>query len=104
MSGGHHRFFNESRGLVYIYQYDLSDLEEFIEGMKRTNSAIKLVEKASFIKTSNGLQALLITFDMQQPPAFIDIPGEQSETRVVPFRSRSTRCKGCQEYGHTVKR
>ena len=94
----HHRFFNESRGLVYIYQYDFSGLDEFIQWMKRTNSAIILIEKASFIKTSNGSQALLITFNMQQLPAFIDIPGEQSETRVVPFRSRPMRCKGCQEY------
>ena len=35
---------------MYIYQYDLSDLDEFVDGMKQTYMSIKSVERHSSSK------------------------------------------------------
>lgn len=99
-----HKNFNHSKGLVYIYQYDLSETDDFILGMKEDNENIIDIQVASFIKAKKGSQALLITFNRPQPPSFLDIPGERAETRVFPFRNKPMRCKKCQEYNHTIKR
>ena len=40
---------------------------------------------------------------MQHLPEYIEIPGEQSQTKVYEYLARPMMCKNCLEYGHTQK-
>jgi len=102
-----HLFYNYSKGIVYIEEYDVSEesLGEFEAGFKEEDLQIEKVELAKFIKPKNkNTTPLLITFDNETPPNHVYIPGERADNKVYPYQVRPMRCNRCLEYGHTVKR
>lgn len=100
-----HTQLNNTKGLIYISEYDLNDIEGFAEGLKEKYKNITEVKHAEFIKTRNeAAKPLLITFNQTTIPPYLDIPGEPSKTKVIPFKHKPMRCVNCQKYGHTDKR
>jgi len=100
-----HPRLNSCRGIVYIYNYDMSDFESFELGLKEDYPNIEKVEKAEFLGSRNSTSVpLIVEFNEFHLPSHIQVPGESALTKVIPFKPRPMRCKKCQKYGHTQKR
>ena len=95
--------FNHKKGLIYVSEFDIENVEDFKQGLQENYSVID-VEKATFIKAREGTTAFILTFNLEHVPHSIYIPGERQDTRVQSYISRPMMCIKCQEYGHTVKR
>ena len=70
-----HSFYNESRRLLYIPEYDIDEMQSFKNGiMKRYN--VKEVIPATWItpKSFNS-KPFLLTFNSASSPSHINIPG-----------------------------
>ena len=88
-----HSYFNRSKGIIYIHEFDIDDLEDFKAGVKE-NYNVAQVEPITFIKLRYALtKVFLITFKSETPPDVIYIPGERSDTRVYSFHEKSKLCK-----------
>lgn len=99
-----HPSFNNSVGIIYVNDFDISDLDEFKAGLMEKYGVVN-VEKATFIKPKEPTtQAFLLSFKQQYLPYSIYIPGERQDTKVYPFKNKPMMCKSCQDYGHTAKR
>ena len=99
-----HPRFNICRGIMYIYEFDISDIAEFKQELQSRYN-ISDVEPASFIKAkSSNARPFLVTFNQSDLPYSIYIPGERQDTRIYKFHNRPMLCRGCQQYGHTQKR
>ena len=95
--------YNHTKGLIYVYEYDLEDTEEFKIGLQEQYNVIG-VQQATFIKTkSPNTRAFILTFSGDNIPYSIYIPGEKQDTRVFKFRNKPLMCNNCHKYGH-VKR
>lgn len=95
--------FNRSRGLIYVHNSHIPDLDEFKTAL--SDDRVVDIERAPFIKTREPTtQAFILTFQGKTLPFSIYIPGESQDTRIIPFGSRPMMCKTCQSYGHTNKR
>ena len=97
-----HAKFNQSKGLIFLKEFDIEDVEE-LENELGTTYNVARVERANFIKTRSGIQAFIVTFNEEAPPYDIYIPGERSDTTVKPYYPRPMLCKKCWDYGHTLK-
>lgn len=98
-----HKFFNNTKGLIFIYQYDLNNFNEFAQSMKEENPNIEEIVEATFIKSQKyPSKPLLITFNTTTLPFYLDIPGERSPTNVIPYKPKPMRCYNCLKYGHTT--
>ena len=97
-----HRSFNQSKGLFFLREFDIVDVDQFRRDLIEAYDEIKNIEPAPFIKSSNST-AFIATFNSEQPPYSLYIPGERSDSQVKPFRSRPMLCKNCLVYGHTAK-
>merc|ERR1719259_523039 len=97
---------NQSKGLVYIYDYNVpdSDFKEYSTDLKKAFNLVH-VQKAFWIKTKNNTATpLILTFREKEPPKFLNILGEQTKTKVYEYFDRPMMCQDCLEYGHTAKR
>ena len=97
-----HPKFNSCNGLIFTrdYNYRTEDLEKEL----KHQYGVKEVQKASFIKTREGVTPFILSFDREETPYVISIPGERADCVVSPFRSKPMMCKKCLVYGHTQKR
>ena len=97
-----HPKFNSCNGLIYTrdYNYRAEDLEKEL----KDQYGVREVQKASFIRTREGVTPFILSFDREATPYTISIPGERSDCVVNPFRSKPMMCKNCLVYGHTQKR
>ena len=76
-----------NKGLIYIYEYDLSDYENFRQSLIRETGLVE-AENAHWIKSRNpNSKAMLISF-RENTPNFISIPGEQAKTQVFPYKDK----------------
>ena len=101
-----HPRFNSCVGLIYLRSFDISDMDAFrgyLNEQDRDNRVEK-VEQANFIKTSVGITAYLITFNREQTPYSIYIPGEPADTVVRDFKSKPMLCRNCLTYGHSTSK
>ena len=57
---------------------------------------------AKFIKTSVGTTAYLMTFNREQPPYSIYVPGEPADPVVRDFKWKPMMCRNCLTYGHST--
>ena len=89
-----HPTFNSCKGLIRLRQFEMIDMEEFAEHLSDQYD-VKCVEKADFIKSRYGETAYIVTFNEDQLPYSVYIPGEISDTAVSPFNSRPMMCKKC---------
>ena len=100
-----HPQFNTSKGLIYLRQFKVQDLQEFKENLQEQQLKIECVEQADFINSRQpGVNPYIITFNQESLPYTVYIPGEITDTVVYPFGSRPMMCKHCLEYGHTKKK
>ena len=70
-----HAKFNQSKGLIFLNEFDIEDVKE-LETELRSTYNVARVERADFIKTRSGAQAFILTFNEEAPPYDIYIPGE----------------------------
>ena len=76
------RFINTSKGIVYVYDYNLSNFELFKSGLQKDKTK-KDVEIAKWITPRNPFsKALLITFRQSNPHEYLDILGERAKSKV----------------------
>ena len=95
---------NQSRGLIYIHEFDVSDFDDFQGGLKERYN-ISDIQEVAFIKTRNpDTKAFIATFLQETLSQSLYIPGDRLDTRVIPFINRPMMCHKCQGYGHTAKR
>ena len=93
---------NKYKGLIYIYQYNLDDFEEFKEGLKEHN--IFDATLVSWIKPRTPFtKAVLLTFRDYNMPEYIEIPGEQSKSKIYEYVTRPQTCGKCLDFRHGVK-
>ena len=98
-----HMYYNQSKGIIYIQEYDVTDIVEFENGLKSEYDIAEVI-KAYFIKAKNEhTTPLLITFNSESLPETLYIPGEKSDTIIYPFKNRPMICRKCYQYMHTVK-
>ena len=94
---------NFSKELVYIYESDIENIEDFTEYMTETYNTVN-VQHAAFIKTRNPqTKAFIIIFSGDRIPYTLYIPGERQDTEVYRFKSKPIMCNNCQGYGHPKK-
>jgi hypothetical protein len=99
-----HQYLNNSKGIIYIQEYDVDDIDEFRNGLME-NYNITRAEPAPFIKPKSAqTKAFILTFDQETPPKYLYIPGERYDTVVYPYHERPKLCQNCQHYGHTKNR
>ena len=99
-----HDFFNVTKGLVYIYNNDITDLESFKEGLNTQCSVVEVVP-ATWIKARNPrAKVFQISFGQDILPEYVHIPGEYQETKVYEYKDRPMQCTICQKYGHNSRR
>ena len=78
-----YKFYNQSRDFIYIYEFDLDNIQEFSEGLQTEYNRGK-VELVTFIKPKNPQSRIfLVTSKKEFAPEYIYIPGEKSDTRVI---------------------
>ena len=98
-----HARYNCFKGLIYLYECGIDNVEEFKEGLQ-SNYRISNAQPATFTKTkSDEAHAFIVTFNQECLPYSIYIPGERSDTRVYKFNSKSLMCNRCLKYGHAKK-
>ena len=99
-----HDFFNVNKGLIYVYNNEVNDLESFKGGLGSQFSITDIVP-ATWIKPKNDkAKALLVSFGQDTLPEYVHIPGEYQETKVYPYKDRPMQCNICQKYGHVASR
>ena len=95
---------NQSQGLMYIHDYNIPDIEEYGNELKKEYNFLDK-KKATWITTKNiPSTPLLLTFKEKIPPKFTEIPGEKAKTKVFEYFERPMTCKICLKYGHTAKK
>ena len=97
-----HPRYNHNKELIYTYEFDVENLEDFKAGLKEIYNITDV--QATFIKTkSEQAHAFILCFNQRYLPYSIYIPGEKQDTRVFQFRSKLIICHKCQGYGHSSK-
>ena len=95
---------NQSQGLIYIHEYNIPDIEEYGNELKKEYNVLDL-KKATWIPTKNiSSTPFLLTFKEKEPPRFIEILGEQAKTKVFEYFERPRSCKTCLKFEHTAKK
>ena len=62
------------------------------------------VVRAKWIRPrSENHSAWLITFNSDTLPEAINIPGEQTITKIYPYKDKPMMCRKCQQYSHLSK-
>ena len=99
-----HRQFNESKGLIYMQEYDITNIESFKAGLMR-DSEVKDVILATWI-TPKSLESkpFLITFNRCTPPQSMKIPGEVDNLRIYDYKEKPLFCTSCLEYTHSKRK
>ena len=86
-----------------IYQYDLEEFKEFRVGLIKEHNLHEVVQ-ASWIRPRIAItKSLLITFKDSNIPEYLEIPGEQSRTKIYEYFSKPQICSKCLEFRHGVK-
>ena len=94
---------NKHKGLIYIYQYDLNEFEEFRSGLMEEYNLHGVVLASWSKPRTTYTKAVLITFKDVNISEYIKIPGEQSRTKVYEYISRPQICSKCLEFCHGAK-
>ena len=77
-----HPKYNFNKGLIYVHEFDLENLEEFKADLQ-TKYNIVDVQPANFIKTKSSQSHAFITAFMQEYLSYsLHIPGERQNTRA----------------------
>ena len=98
-----HYNMNHYLGIIYLYEYDIHNITRFEDGL-RQKYPISEVKPPTWLKPRNpNASAFLITFQLQNTPEQLRIPGERI-TKVYRYYNKPILCTNCISYGHTYKR
>ena len=98
-------FLNNSKGIIYVNEFNIDNIEEFSAGLIENYNSITTVTEATFIKPKfQQTSVFLIEFAQETLPEYIYIPGERMDTRVYPYVNKPLHCSTCQKYGHSKTR
>ena len=87
-----HRSMNITKGIIYIYEFDLEDINILKEGL--TIFGVTNVEEAAWIKPRHEVtKAYIVSFNCDQLPETIKIPGEGRPSRAFEYRQRPMQCR-----------
>ena len=90
--------------MIFLSEFDIDDVQLFKEELLE-NYNVSEIKRAEFIKTRNpNTKAFIITLSQEKLPYTLYIPGERSDTKVIPSNNKPMLCRNCQKYGHTDKR
>ena len=99
-----HDFFNLTRGMIDVYNSEISYIKSFESGSK-TEYPIESVQEATWVTPRNlNAKAFVVSFTSDDIPSHLHIVGEYTNTKVYPMTDRPMQCKKCQKYGHMEKR
>ena len=99
-----HPKFNQYQGLIYLRECDFEDTEDLKHYMENNYNVSNLI-RADFIKSRRaGVHAFILTFNQENLPYSVYVPGEISDTVVYKFGAKPMMCNNCLVYGHTGKR
>ena len=99
-----HPFFNKTRGLVYIEDTQIDDVEEFQSFLKDRIDNLTHVSRAHFIKPRNPTtQVFILEFSQDTLPHSVYIPGERKDSTIYKLRNKPLVCNKCLQYGHPQK-
>ena len=92
-----------SKGLIYIYEYDMTDFDSFKAGLMNRHGLVN-VEEAVWVKPRRGsnVKPLMLSFRTAIPD-YIDVPGERMRTKVYEYIKKPLLCGKCLDYGHSKK-
>ena len=93
---------NVNKGLIYVYNYDMSNFPTFRNDLMKHLGVIDVVEPTWIKRQDQMSKPLLLSFQ-SDVPNFVDIPGERAKTKVYEYKRRPMLCHKCQTYGHTEK-
>ena len=88
------RFINTSKGIVYVYDYNLSNFKLFKSGLQE-DKTIKDVEIAKWITPRNPFSKDLITFSQSNSPEYLDILSERAKSKVYEYHDNPIMCRKC---------
>ena len=97
-----HKFVNKTKGISYIQNWDF--IKDFLaQNYPRRSVSFHLKQnEASLFKfRSFNTTAVLLTFNQQEQPYNIYIPGQSSDVSVYVHQDRPKKCSKCHQYGHT---
>ena len=93
------RFFNQSKGIIYINKFEIPDKEKFCANLTEQFQLQEAVH-AKWIKCKNAnTTPFLLNFSTPQIPQVLRIPGET--TTVYEYKPRPLFCTNCLEYSHS---
>ena len=98
-----HPTFNVVRGLIYLYDSCVDDLDQFKDYLKPQADIVSII-RADFIKTrQEEARAYIIEFNQDYLPRSLCVAGERATTTVYEFKNRPMNCNKCLKYGHREK-
>ena len=91
-----HDFLNLTRGMIYVYNSEISDIKSFQSGLK-TEYPIESVQEATWVTPRNSnAKAFVVSFTSDDIPSHLHIVGEYTNTKVYPVTDIPMQCKKCQ--------
>ena len=98
-----HKLLNQTKGIIYLQNCEFN--EEFKRTLKEAYPFIENAIETSFIKSKkSNATAVLLTFNLQEQPYNLYIPGRPSNTAVYKYQARPMIGHKCHRYGHTKTR
>ena len=91
------------KGLVYIYEYDMTDFELSKKGLIERSGSPDAVQVTWMTPRNHLSKPIIVSFRQPELPSYIDVPGEQAKTKVYEIKPKPLMCWMCLEYGHSVK-
>ena len=90
-----HPKFNYCKGIIYIYECDIEEIDEFRDYLGEKYNVIE-IQPATFIRTRDPkTKAFIVTFNQDESPHSLYIPGERQDTKVYSFGKRPILCNNC---------
>ena len=101
-----HGSFNESKGLVYMQEFDISKdtiVESFKAGLVKRYDIKEVVPASWIVPKSSYRKPFFLTFKRSIPPAFIEVPGEAENIKVYQYKQKPLFCTNCPENTHSKR-
>ena len=91
------------KGLVYIYEYDMTDIELFKKGLIESCGIPDAVQATLMTPRNHVSKPIIVSFRQHELPSYIDVPVEQAKTKLYEIKPKPLMCRKCLKYGHSVK-
>ena len=93
--------FNESKGLIYIQEYDVTNFDTFKTGLEARYDIRDVIPATWITPKSSFSKPFLLTFNSSSPAPIIEVPGETENLKVYEYKQKRLFCTNCLEYTHS---